>query len=84
MSSSRLDRLAPLSGVLAVIGLLASALLFRATGYLPPGERLAAAFSSNPNGVAAGGLVGNLSAVFMLAFASCVAVQLQGADANEG
>ncbi len=84
MSSSTLDRLAPLSGVLAVVGLLASAVLFRVSDYLPSGEHLVAAFSANPGAVAGGGYVGNLSAVLMLAFAGCATIQLRRADPSGG
>lgn len=84
MNTSRLDRLAPLSGVLAVVGLLVSVSLFRVTEYLPSGQFLVAAFSANPGAVAWGGSVGYLSAVFMLAFASCSSIRLRRADPNDG
>lgn len=81
---SRLDRWVPLSGLLAVIALLASAGLFRVSAYLPSGAYLVEAFSSNSSGVAWGGYVGDLAAVLMLAFASCTTIRLRHAEPTGG
>jgi hypothetical protein len=84
LNTSRLDRLAPLSGVLAVTGLLAASALLGVYDYLPTGQRLAQAFSHSPSNVVASGFIGNLSGLLMMAFAACTSVRLRQAEPPGG
>jgi hypothetical protein len=84
LNTSRLDRLAPLSGVMAVICLAAASAMVGVYDYLPTGDRLVSAFAQNAVGLVTAGFVGNLGAFLLLAFASCIAIRLRQAEPTEG
>lgn len=67
-NNSTLDRIAPLSGLLAVIGLAAASALVGIYEYLPSPEQLVEVFGSNPGGLMASGYIGGLSAFFLIWF----------------
>jgi hypothetical protein len=84
MEGSRLDRLAPLSGILALVCVGAAAAMIGVYDYLPTGEKLVEVFSRSPNTLVVSGLLGNLSAFFMFVFASFTAVRLRQGSTPAG
>jgi hypothetical protein len=84
MNDSRLDRLVPLSGVLAVLAIMLAAAMIGVYDYLPTGERLVEVFSGNPNRLVTSGFLGNFSAFLFFAFASCATVRLRQAEPTGG
>jgi hypothetical protein len=72
VSGSGLEKLAPLTGVIAVVLLGAGAALFGVYDYLPPAERLQETLSDNAGTVTIGGYLGSISAFFLIWFAGSV------------
>jgi hypothetical protein len=69
MNKSRLERLSPLSGIVAVALMLIGVLIFNNYEFLPPAEDAADFLNSNPSAVYAGGYIASLSAFFLIWFA---------------
>jgi hypothetical protein len=82
MSDSRLEKLGPLSGTVAVALLVLGAVLVGIYDFLPPAEQVAEAISSNSTGVIAGGYVGSVAAFFMIWFAGTTYASLRKRDSN--
>lgn len=68
MNESRLERMAPLSGVVSAGLLIIGVLLFNYYTFLPPAEDLAGFLNNNASMVSAGGYVGSLAAFFLIWF----------------
>ena len=73
MNVSRLEKLAPLSGVLAMALMLAGTMLIGWT-YLPTPDEALKIFSDDPNKVITGAFIGMPSAFFLIWFAGSVTV----------
>ena len=84
MRGSPWERLAPLSGIVAVAAVAVAAALVGVYDYLPSGERLVDVFSRNPNNLVASGLVGNLGAFLVFWFAGCVYRVMRAAGRGDG
>jgi len=84
LNTSQLDRLAPLSGLLAVIAVGAASAMVGVYDYLPSGEQLVSAFSRAPGALVTAGFLGDASAFLMLVFASTTAIRLRQADPSGG
>jgi hypothetical protein len=84
MNNSRLERLAPLTGVASVLVMLAGAGMLGVYDYLPSAERLQGLFSANPSNLVIGGYLGLLSAVFLMWFAGNMYVTLRTHEGGEG
>ncbi|UCD42766.1 MAG: hypothetical protein JSV69_03925 [Chloroflexota bacterium] len=72
MNKSRLDRLVPLTGAVAVMLLVIGVITFNYYEFLPPGEELADFLNNNASQVAAGGYIGSLAAFFLIWFTGSV------------
>lgn len=84
MSESRLDRWAPLSGVVALVLFSIGAALLGIYEYLPTAESLEQTLSDNASNVFAGGYIGMLSAFFMIWFAGSVYSALRKKEGGDG
>jgi hypothetical protein len=69
MNTSRLERLAPLTGLVSVVLMIVGAGMFGVYDYLPPADKLQAIFSDSPTRVYLAGYIGTMSAFFLLWFA---------------
>ncbi len=72
VSKSRLERLAPLTGVIALVLFSVGAALLGIYDYLPSADRLQEILSDNATNVFAGGYLGSISAFFLIWFAGSV------------
>ena len=72
MNESRLERLAPLTGVIALVLFSVGAALLGIYDYLPSADRLQEILSDNATNVFAGGYIGSISAFFLMWFAGSV------------
>ena len=68
-NNATLDRLAPLAGLLAAIGLAAASALVGIYEYLAAPEQLVEVFNSNSGGLMTAGYIGGLSAFLLIWFA---------------
>lgn len=84
MDANRLEKLAPLTGVIMVVLMMAGASLVSAFDYLPAPDSAVEIFSQNSNRVAIGGLVGAISAIFLAWFAGSVFSALRGREGGTG
>lgn len=84
MNDNRLEMLAPLTGVIMVVLMMAGALLVNAFDYFPKADRAVEIFSQNSNRVAIGGLVGAISAIFLAWFAGSVFSALREREGGSG
>lgn len=84
MNKSRLERLAPLSGVVSVVILIIGVLIFNYYEFLPSAENIADFLNNNASRVSAGGYIGSLSAFFLIWFAGSVRSALLEREAGEG
>ena len=84
MNDNPLEMLAPLTGVIMVVLMMAGALLVSAFNYFPTAERAVKIFSQNSNRVAIGGLIGAISAIFLAWFAGSVFSALRGREGGTG
>ena len=66
MKESRLERLAPLTGVIALVLFSIGAALLGIYEYLPSADRLREIMSDNAANVFAGGYIGSISAFFLI------------------
>lgn len=72
MNDSRLEKFAPLSGVVMVVLISAGAALFGVYDYLPPADKLTEILSNNPTRVYSAGYLGSISAFFLIWFTGSV------------
>jgi hypothetical protein len=84
MNNSRLEKLAPLTGVVAVVLIIIGAALIGALVWLPSADRAVEIFSDNPIRVSAGGYAGLISAIFMIWFAGSVYSALREREGGTG
>jgi hypothetical protein len=84
MNNSRFDRLALLSGLLAVVLFYAGAALIGIYDYLPAAEKIADYLMDNAARVMAGGYLGSISAVFLIWFAGSVRSVLASYEGGNG
>ena len=72
MNESRLERLSPLSGAVAVLIMVVGILLFNFYEFLPSAEKIADFLNSNAARVYTGGYIASLSVFFLIWFAGSV------------
>lgn len=84
MNESRLDRLAPLTGLVATILLLAGTVLIGLYDFLPPADKIADYLSANSGRVATGSYLGAISAFFLIWFAGSVRAALREHEGGNG
>ena len=84
MDKSRLERLAPLTGIITVVLMMVGAGLFGVYDYLPPADKLEDIFSGNPNRVYLAGYIGSISAFFLIWFAGSVFSTLRDREGGSG
>jgi hypothetical protein len=84
MNESRLARLAPLTGVIALVLFSIGAALLGIYDYLPAADRLQEILSDNATNVFAGGYIGSISAFFMIWFAGSVFSVLREREGGTG
>ena len=72
MKTSRLERLAPLTGVVSVVLFIVGAVVISNYDYLPPAEKVADYLNGNPTRVYAGAYLASISAFFLIWFAGSV------------
>lgn len=77
MQKSGLERLAPLSGLVSVILMLAAAVVIGLFEYMPSAETIAGAIAANAGNVAIGGYLGTLSSFFLIWFAGSLMEELR-------
>lgn len=84
MNSSRLEQLAPLSGVVSVLLFLIGAVVISNYDYLPPAEKVADYLNSNPSRVYTGAYLASISAFFLIWFAGSVRSALHEREGGTG
>ncbi len=84
MNESRLERLAPLTGVIALVLFSIGAALLGIYEYLPSADRLREILSDNATNVFAGGYIGSISAFFLIWFAGSVYSALREREGGTG
>ena len=72
MKETRLERLAPLSGVISVGLILIGVVVFNNYDFLPPAEKVAAYLNSNPSRAFTGGYIASIAALTLIWFAGSV------------
>lgn len=72
MNRSLLERLAPLSGVIAVALVILGAVVISNYDYLPPAEKAANFMNGNPTRISTGAYIASISAFFLVWFAGSV------------
>ncbi len=83
MNESRIERLAPLTGVVMVVLMMVGAATFGVFDYQPSADRAVEIFRDTPTGPA-GGYVGLISAFFMIWFACSVYSALREREGGSG
>jgi hypothetical protein len=84
MNEARLERLAPLSGVVSVGLLVVGILLFNYYTFLPSGDDLADFLNSNASLVSTGGYIGSLAAFFLIWFVGSLRSRLVQYEKGKG
>lgn len=84
MNELRLERLAPLTGLVAVILLLVGTVLIGLYDFLPPADKIANHLNANPGRAATGGYLGTISAFFLIWFAGSVRAVLRQQEGENG
>ena len=84
MNGSRLERLAPLTGLVSVVLLIIGAVVISNYDYLPPAENVADYLNGNPSRVSAGAYVASLSAFFFIWFAGSLRSALIAREGGTG
>ncbi len=72
MNESRLERLAPLTGLVSVVLIIIGAVVISNYDYLPPAEEVADYLNGNPTRVSTGAYIASISAFFLIWFAGSV------------
>jgi hypothetical protein len=72
MNSSRLERLAPLTGLVSVVLLIIGAVVISNYDYLPSAEKVANFLNGDPTRVSTGAYIASISAFFFIWFAGSV------------
>jgi hypothetical protein len=84
MQESRLSKLAPLTGAVSALLIMAGVAMFGVYDYLPLGDRLQGIFSQNPTKVSLAGYLGSISAFFLMWFAGSLYQALRQREGNAG
>ncbi|MBW8012927.1 MAG: hypothetical protein FVQ83_17050 [Chloroflexi bacterium] len=84
MNDSRLEKLAPLSGALAVVLMMAGAGMLGVYDYLPSAEKLQGIFSDNSTNLITAGYLGLFSAALLLWFSGNVYSALREREGSDG
>lgn len=84
MNKSWLEKLAPLSGILAVALMIVGAIMFGVYDYLPSAERLVEILNSNPDRIFWAGYIGSISGFFLIWFVGSVFSALRMKDGGIG
>jgi hypothetical protein len=84
MNESRFERLAPLTGLVAIILLLVGTVLIGLYDYLPPADEIADYLSANPGRIATGSYLGGISAFFLIWFAGSFRAALREHESGNG
>jgi len=84
MNEARLERLAPLTGVISVVLIGIGAALLGIYEYLPTADSLKEILTDNATDVFAGGYIGAISAFFMMWFAGSVFNALREREGGTG
>jgi hypothetical protein len=69
MNKSRLEPLAPLTGVVSVVLVIFGAIVISNYDYLPPAEKVADFLNNNPTRISTGAYLSSISAFFLIWFA---------------
>ena len=72
MKGSRLERLAPLTGLISVVLVIIGAIVISNYDYLPPAEKVADFMNGNPTRISTGAYLSSISAFFLIWFAGSV------------
>jgi len=72
MNKSRIERLAPLSGLVSVVLVILGAVIISNYDYLPAAEKVAEFLNSNPTRVSTGAYISSISAFFLIWFSGSV------------
>ncbi len=84
MNRSRLERLAPLTGLVSVVLLIIGAVVISNYDYLPPAEKVADYLNGNPSRVSTGAYLASISAFFFIWFAGSVRSALIKGEGGTG
>jgi hypothetical protein len=84
MNESRLERLAPLTGLVSVVLIILGAVVISNYDYLPPAEKVADFLNSNPTRVSTGAYLASISAFFLIWFAGSVRSTLREREGGTG
>lgn len=84
MNKNRFERLAPLTGLIALVLFSVGAALLGIYDYLPAAERLQKTLIDNATNIAVGGYLGSISAFFMMWFAGSVFSALREKEGGTG
>ncbi len=84
MSRSSLERLAPLTGLVSAVLMMAGAAMFGVYDYLPSAEKLQEIFNDKPTRVYVAGYIGTLSAFFLIWFAGSLYRALHEREGSSG
>jgi hypothetical protein len=84
VNESRLERLAPLTGLVSVVLIILGAVVISNYDYLPPAEKVADFLNSNPTRVSTGAYLASISAFFLIWFAGSVYSALREREGGTG
>lgn len=84
MNESRLERLAPLTGLVSVVLIILGAVVISNYDYLPPAEKVADFLNSNPTRISRGAYLASISAFFLIWFAGSVRSALREREGGTG
>ena len=84
MNESRLEWLAPLTGVVSVALFVIGSVVISNYDYLPPAEKVADYLNGNANRVSTGAYLASISAFFLIWFAGSVRIALLAREGGTG
>ena len=84
MNESRLERLAPLTGVISVALFIIGSLVISIYDYLPPAQKVADYLNGNATRVSTGAYLASISAFFLIWFAGSVHSALREREGGTG
>lgn len=84
MNESRLERLAPLTGIAFVVLFLAGVLLINNYDYLPPGDEIKSFYEDDSTRIAVGAFLALLSVPFFLWFLGSIRSHTRAAEGGTG
>lgn len=84
MNKSRIERLAPLSGLVSVVLVILGAVIISNYDYLPPAEEVADFINGNPSQISTGAYIASISAFFLIWFAGSVRSALISREGGTG